>query len=99
MLKTAPVLETLYQAFFSTLQHSQGENMADKKTVRIILKKPRTGGHGELLTEEYKTVDIESEELEKLLVGNQFFGSFSVVGAELIDPEDSKERHNSDLDF
>lgn len=73
--------------------------MTSRKTVRIILKKPQIGGHGELLTEEYKTVEIESEELEKLLVGSEFFGSFSVVGAELIDPEDSKGRHNSDLDF
>lgn len=73
--------------------------MADKNTVRVILKRPQTGGHGELLTEEYKTVEVESEELEKLLVGSQFFVSFSVVGAELIDPEDSKERHKPDLDF
>tara|TARA_R100000322_G_scaffold97441_1_gene61374 strand:+ start:2048 stop:2269 length:222 start_codon:yes stop_codon:yes gene_type:complete len=73
--------------------------VTDKNTVRVILKRPKTNGHGELIAEEYKTVEIESEELEKLLMGHQFFGSFSVVGAELIDPEGSKESHNPDLDF
>ena len=65
--------------------------MSEANNIRIILKRPETGGYGELLTEEYKTIDISSEQIEKLLVGDDFSGSFSVIGAELIDPERAKE--------
>lgn len=70
--------------------------VSEESTVRIILKRCRTGGHGELLTEEYKTVAISSETIEKLLVGERFFGAFSVIGAELIDSDASREKFDKD---
>lgn len=66
--------------------------MSEESNVRVILKRTRTGVNGELLSEEYKTVEISSDAIEKLMVRDGVFGLFSVVGAELIDPEASKAK-------
>ncbi|PCI26585.1 hypothetical protein COB52_05915 [Candidatus Kaiserbacteria bacterium] len=70
--------------------------MSEKNVVRVILKRCRTGGHGELLSEEYKTVEIFSEDIERLMVGQGIFGKFSVIGAELMDPEASHAKFEKD---
>jgi hypothetical protein len=74
--------------------------MSETNTVRIILKRCRTGGHGELLSEEYKTVEISSQEIERLIFSDSFFGPYSVVGAELIDPELTEKKFKTEeIDF
>jgi len=72
--------------------------MSDTKNVRIILEKCRTSCHGELLSKEHKTVDILSDEIEALLIKNNVKG-FSVIGAELVDPEASEQKFKVDFDF
>lgn len=68
----------------------------EKKTIRIILRHTPTGAHGESLEAVYKTVDIYCEELERCIMPRyEVFGSgegLTVVGAELIDEDDSKNR-------
>lgn len=74
--------------------------MGETNTVRIILKRCRTGGHGELISEEYKTVEISSQEIEQLIYSKSFFGPYSVVGAELIDPESTEKKFMiEEIDF
>lgn len=77
--------------------HEQGEIMTEEMTIRIILKKANTDAQGTVISDEYKTVEIASKELEKILLGNTDFESFSVVGAELIDREKSEKRRNLEL--
>lgn len=75
--------------------------MSEINNVRIILEKCKTSCHGELLSKEHRTVDILSDEIEKLLIKNNLKG-FSVIGAELIDPESSEKKlklDGYDIDF
>lgn len=70
------------------------ENIA-KKPIRIILRHNNTGAHGESLEAVYKTVDIDCEELERYMMPRDFETGglgLTVIGAEIIDPDESRER-------
>lgn len=71
-----------------------------KNTIRIILKKEATDARGQLLDAEYKTLDIESKELESLLFEGRphINGKYKVIGAELLNEEElvSKYREESE---
>ncbi|MFC3152856.1 hypothetical protein ACFOEK_17590 [Litoribrevibacter euphylliae] len=64
--------------------------------VRIVLRKQRTDSTGKELDPEYKTVDIDSAELEHLLCdpNSALFGSFKVIGAEAISAEEIQKKYD-----
>lgn len=66
-----------------------------KSTVRLILNKKRLLSNGEVETQ-YKTIEIADDKLEKLLASDPNVthgGGFCVMGAELIDPAASSNKH------
>lgn len=74
-----------------------------KNPVRLILKKVKIDAHGQLIDSGYKTLDIDSQELESLLFERQphIRGKFEVVGAELLNEESLIQAHKEDneIDF
>jgi hypothetical protein len=67
--------------------------------VRIILKSTKTDSNGQLIDSEYKTVDINNEELESLMFGKDasFRSKFQVVGAELLNESKLTKKHREEL--
>ncbi len=67
--------------------------------VRIILKRAKTDANGQLIDSEYKTVDINNEELESLIFGKQahFSSKFQVVGAELLNENELTEKYHEEM--
>lgn len=69
--------------------------MSDTNNVRLILKKTFSDAHGVSTKDEFVTLDIKNDELEKLLAQiGMDHKAFTLVGSELLDPEGAKERYN-----
>lgn len=74
-----------------------------KNPVRLILKKVKTDAHGQLIDAEYKTLDIDSQELESLIFETMphIRGQYQVVGAELLNEGAliQAEKDDNKIDF
>ena len=74
------------------------QKSSPENTVRIILRHCETSIHGETVSEEFRTVEISSDEIERLLAGTEFKPKFSVIGAELINPSASRKKYQKEED-
>lgn len=69
--------------------------------VRLVLKKVKTDSNGQQIEAGYKTIDIDSKELESLLfeVSPHLHGKFHVIGAELLNESELLETYKKEHDF